>query len=338
LYVGVNTNTLGFTNKGYTIIVKRALVLGATGQDGQLLSNFLSKSGYTVFGVSRNNPDWSENPLKLDRPTHIKLDITRYQELSSLIEAIKPQEIYNLSASSSVSSSFSDPVGTTSSNVLGVLNLLNSIKNFKLEKAVKIFHPSSSDMFGSSNLQLNENSPMFPRSPYGVAKLTAHQICVQYRNEFGVQVSTGILFNHESELRSTQFVFQKIIHSLVEISLGRRKSLELGNLNIYRDWGYAGDYIQAIHTILQQTKPSDYVVATGNSHSLVEIIIQSCQKLSLKKDFESLVHVDPLLSRPLDIERTWGDPSRINSELGWRSTTSFEELIDKMIKFNLSKF
>jgi GDPmannose 4,6-dehydratase len=318
--------------------MKCALVLGATGQDGQLLSNFLLKSGYTVFGVSRNNPNWSENPLKLDRPTHVKLDMTKYQQLSSLIEDIKPQEIYNLSASSSVSSSFSDPAGTTSSNVLGVLNLLNSIKNFKLEKVVKIFHPSSSDMFGSSNSQLNENSPMFPRSPYGVAKLTAHQICIQYRNEFGVQVSTGILFNHESELRSTQFVFQKIIHSLVEISLGRRKYVELGNLNIYRDWGYAGDYIKVMHKILQQAESSDYVIATGNLHSLTDIIIQSCQKLSLKRDFDSLVHIDNLLSRPLDIERTWGDPSRINLELGWKANTSFEELIEKMIKFNLSKF
>jgi GDPmannose 4,6-dehydratase len=315
--------------------MKRALVLGSTGQDGQLLSDFLLKSGYEVFGASRNKPSLDINPLKLARPTHAKIDITEYQDLLKLIGDIKPQEIYNLSALSSVSSSFSNPSGAISSNVIGVLNLLNSIKNLNLQKFVKIFQPSSSDMFGPSNTKINESSPQYPKSPYGVAKLVAHQICLRYREQFGIQVSAGILFNHESELRSTRFVFQKIIRSLVEISLGRRKYIELGNLNVYRDWGYAGDHIQAMHKIMQQDDPCDYVIATGELHSLTDIIIQSCEYLSIKTEIESLVHINSMLTRPLDIERTWGDPSRINLELGWRANTSFIELIEKIVKFNL---
>jgi GDPmannose 4,6-dehydratase len=316
--------------------VRRALILGVTGQDGQFLANLLLNLNYEVLGASRNLPNWRNNPLGLLRSEHKIVDVGNYLDLFRLIEAFMPDEIYNLSGESSVARSFLNPTDTASSNVIGVLNLLNVVKELGIQERVRIFQASSSDMFGPSQVQLSENSHLSPKSPYGVSKFLAHKMCLQYRNQFGLWISSGILFNHESELRPEHFVFQKVIRSLVEISQGKREFLELGNLEIYRDWGYAGDYVEAMQKSLQSDNPRDYVIATGRLNSLRNVIEKTCELLGLSGAMETYVKIDPSLMRPLDIERTWGNPKLAEELLGWKARTTFEELIEKMVRVNLS--
>jgi len=316
--------------------VRRALILGVTGQDGQFLANLLLNLNYEVLGASRNLPNWRNNPLGLLRSEHKIVDVANYLDLFRLIEAFMPDEIYNLSGESSVARSFLNPTDTASSNVIGVLNLLNAVKELGIQERVRIFQASSSDMFGPSQVQLSENSHLSPKSPYGVSKFLAHKMCLQYRNQFGLWISSGILFNHESELRPEHFVFQKVIRSLVEISQGKREFLELGNLEIYRDWGYAGDYVEAMQKSLQSNNPRDYVIATGRLNSLRNVIEKTCELLGLSGAMETYVKIDPSLIRPLDIERTWGNPKLAEELLGWKARTTFEELIEKMVRVNLS--
>lgn len=316
--------------------MRRALILGVTGQDGQFLANLLLNLNYEVLGASRNLPNWKNNPLGLLRSEHKIVDVANYLDLFRLIEAFMPDEIYNLSGESSVARSFLNPTDTASSNVIGVLNLLNVVKELGIQERVRIFQASSSDMFGPSQVQLSENSHLSPKSPYGVSKFLAHKMCLQYRNQFGLWISSGILFNHESELRPEHFVFQKVIRSLVEISQGKREFLELGNLEIYRDWGYAGDYVEAMQKSLQSDNPRDYVIATGRLNSLRNVIEKTCELLGLSGAMETYVKIDPSLMRPLDIERTWGNPKLAEELLGWKARTTFEELIEKMVRVNLS--
>ena len=316
--------------------MRRALILGVTGQDGQFLANLLLNLNYEVLGASRNLPNWRNNPLGLLRSEHKIVDVANYLDLFRLIEAFMPDEIYNLSGESSVARSFLNPTDTASSNVIGVLNLLNAVKELGIQERVRIFQASSSDMFGPSQVQLSENSHLSPKSPYGVSKFLAHKMCLQYRNQFGLWISSGILFNHESELRPGHFVFQKVIRSLVEISQGKREFLELGNLEIYRDWGYAGDYVEAMQKSLQSNNPRDYVIATGRLNSLRNVIEKTCELLGLSGAMETYVKIDPSLMRPLDIERTWGNPKLAEELLGWKARTTFEELIEKMVRVNLS--
>ena len=316
--------------------MRRALILGVTGQDGQFLANLLLNLNFEVLGASRNLPNWRNNPLGLLRSEHKIVDVANYLDLFRLIEAFMPDEIYNLSGESSVARSFLNPTDTASSNVIGVLNLLNAVKELGIQERVRIFQASSSDMFGPSQVQLSENSHLSPKSPYGVSKFLAHKMCLQYRNQFGLWISSGILFNHESELRPEHFVFQKVIRSLVEISQGKREFLELGNLEIYRDWGYAGDYVEAMQKSLQSNNPRDYVIATGRLNSLRNVIEKTCELLGLSGAMETYVKIDPSLMRPLDIERTWGNPKLAEELLGWKARTTFEELIEKMVRVNLS--
>ena len=316
--------------------MRRALILGVTGQDGQFLANLLLNLNFEVLGASRNLPNWRNNPLGLLRSEHKIVDVANYLDLFRLIEAFMPDEICNLSGESSVARSFLNPTDTASSNVIGVLNLLNAVKELGIQERVRIFQASSSDMFGPSQVQLSENSHLSPKSPYGVSKFLAHKMCLQYRNQFGLWISSGILFNHESELRPEHFVFQKVIRSLVEISQGKREFLELGNLEIYRDWGYAGDYVEAMQKSLQSNNPRDYVIATGRLNSLRNVIEKTCELLGLSGAMETYVKIDPSLMRPLDIERTWGNPKLAEELLGWKARTTFEELIEKMVRVNLS--
>ena len=316
--------------------MRRALILGVTGQDGQFLANLLLNLNYEVLGASRNLPNWRNNPLGLLRSEHKIVDVANYLDLFRLIKTFMPDEIYNLSGESSVARSFLNPTDTASSNVIGVLNLLNVVKELGIQERVRIFQASSSDMFGPSQEQLSENSHLSPKSPYGVSKFLAHKMCLQYRDEFGMWVSSGILFNHESELRPQNFVFQKVIRSLVEISQGKRQFLELGNLEISRDWGYAGDYVEAMQKSLQSDNPRDYVIATGRLNSLRNVIEKTCELLGLSSVVETYVKIDPSLMRPLDIERTWGNPMLAEELLGWKARTTFEELIEKMVRVNLS--
>ena len=316
--------------------MRRALILGVTGQDGQFLANLLLNLNYEVLGASRNLPNWRNNPLGLLRSENKTVDVANYLDLFRLIKTFMPDEIYNLSGESSVARSFLNPTDTASSNVIGVLNLLNVVKELGIQERVRIFQASSSDMFGPSQVQLSENSHLSPKSPYGVSKFLAHKMCLQYRNQFGLWISSGILFNHESELRPEHFVFQKVIRSLVEISQGKREFLELGNLEIYRDWGYAGDYVEAMQKSLQSDNPRDYVIATGRLNSLRNVIEKTCELLGLSGAMETYVKIDPSLMRPLDIERTWGNPKLAEGLLGWKARTTFEELIEKMVRVHLN--
>lgn len=315
----------------------RALILGVTGQDGQYLADFLLRKKYSVLGISRSGRPFQTNPLSLNRPDFKSIDIRNALELEHILNEFQPHEIYNLAGESSVSKSFQEPSRTIETNVVGFVNLLTLVKqNLKL-KTVRIFQASSAEMFGSSMNQLNEFSPFNPVSPYSASKLAAHKISDLYRQNYGIWISCGILFNHESELRPKNFVFQKIITSAIAISEGKLDKLTLGNIDILRDWGYSKDYVEAIWMILQADSPDNFVVATGKIHSLQEIIRLTFSRLKIDASIEDLVKFDDSLSRPNEVLRTWGDPKKIENTLGWRAQTSFEDLVQKLITFQLKQ-
>ena len=313
----------------------RALILGATGQDGQFLADFLIGKGYEVLGASRTKEPFEANPLGLKRPTFKSADITIVQELSDLLHEFTPDEIYNLAGESSVSRSFKEPTQTIESNVAGLENLLSILVNNPKLSSTRVFQASSAEMFGSSNQALSETSAFKPLSPYAISKLAAHQMSNNYRNTHGIWISCGILFNHESELRPNTFVFQKIISTAVAISRQRESSMKLGNLEVSRDWGYSRDYVEAMWLILQAEKPEDYVVATGKKHSLRDLINLVFNILNIEAEFDELVEVDLTLSRPTDVTSTLGNPTKIKEDLGWSAKTSFEELVEIMVRYQL---
>lgn len=315
----------------------RALILGATGQDGQYLSDFLLRKNYEVLGISRSKSPFQNNPLSLIRPTFKSVDISNASALKNVLNDFNPHEIYNLAGESSVSRSFKEPSVTVESNVVGVVNLLTLIMQNSRLKYTRVFQASSSEMFGSSISQLNESSPFNPVSPYSVSKLAAHKMSESFRLSFGTWVSCGILFNHESELRPSSFVFQKIITDSVSISKGESDTLTLGTLDIFRDWGHSRDYVEAMWRILQSDSPDDFVVATGEMHSLRDVITLAFSKLGIHSEIEELIKLEPSLSRPTDVERTWGDPSKIDERLGWKAKTSFEELVQILINYQLKR-
>lgn len=315
----------------------RALILGATGQDGQYLSDFLLRKNYKVLGISRSKSAIQNNILSLMHPTFKSVDISNTLALKNVLNDFDPDEIYNLAGESSVSKSFKEPAETVQSNVVGLVNLLTLITQDSKFKNTRVFQASSSEMFGSSISQLNESSPFAPISPYAVSKLAAHKICQSFRSNFGIWVSCGILFNHESELRPSSFVFQKIITESVSISKGESEILTLGNLDVFRDWGHSRDYVEAMWEILQADTPDDFVVATGKMHSLRDVIKLSFSKLGIDSKIEECIKIDPILSRPTDIERTWGDPRKIEEKLGWKAKIDFEELVQILINHQLKR-
>jgi GDPmannose 4,6-dehydratase len=315
----------------------RALILGATGQDGQFLANLLIGKGYEVLGVSRTIRPFPKNPLSLLRPEFKTLDVSNGNEMKEIVNQFNPDEIYNLAGESSVSKSFMNPVVTVESNVVGLANLLGLVKENRNLRNVRIFQASSAEMFGSSNEKLNENSSFSPVSPYAIAKVAAHKISKSYRDYLNCWVSCGILFNHESEIRSETFVFQKIITSAVAIAQGRQSKLRLGNIEIARDWGHPRDYVDAMWKILQADQPDDFVIATGVAHSLREVILLAFRMLKIEDKLEDLVDIDTSLMRPADISSTCGDTRKIERELGWKATIDFENLVDSLIKFQLEK-
>jgi len=313
----------------------RALILGATGQDSQFLADFLLSKDYEVLGISRSFEPFPSNPLSLRRPLFSKTDIRSRKDLARILDDFQPDEVYNLSGESSVSRSFQNPTETVESNVLGVVNLLTTILQNPTLKDTRVFQASSAEMFGSSSSQLNELSPFNPVSPYGISKLAAHDISSTFRETFDLWISCGILFNHESEIRPASFVFQKIIASAVSVSLGRLDKLTLGNLEITRDWGYSRDYVEAMWQLLQADKPDDFVIATGEKHSLKQLVEKVFGVLGINSEIEDLVRVDLSTARPIDISCTWGDPEKIRHELGWRAPTDFSSLVEKMIEFQI---
>lgn len=317
---------------------KRALITGITGMDGSHLADLLLEKNYRVFGLVRRS-----SLFNTERIDHIrdKLDLeygdlTDTSSLTELIKLIRPHEIYNLGAQSYVPVSFKAPQSTLDITGTGVLNLLEAVRASNMEGAVQIYQAGSSEMFGDVlETPQNENTPFNPCSPYGCAKILGFNLCKVYRKSYRMFISNGILFNHESERRGENFVTQKIAKSVVEIVKGERDVLRLGNLEAKRDWGYAPDYVRAMWMMLQHNIPDDFVVATGETHTVLEFVKKAFQYVNL--NWEDYVRVDHKYFRPCEVNILLGDSYKINKVLGWQPNVTFDELVTKMVDYWILK-
>ncbi len=313
---------------------KRAVITGITGQDGSYLAEFLLQQGYEVFGVVRRS-----SIDTCDRITHL-LDQIRFLQAdlldqSSLISALKeaqPQEVYNLAAQSFVPTSWNQPVLTGEFTALGVTRMLEAIRT--VDPSIRFYQASSSEMFGKpTETPQRETTPFHPRSPYGVAKVYGHYITVNYRESYGLFACSGMLFNHESPRRGVEFVTRKITQGVAQIKLGRARHLQLGNLNAERDWGFAGDYVQAMWLMLQQDRADDYVIGTGVAHSVNDFVQAAFGSVGL--DADEFVKVDAALFRPAEVDHLRADASKAQRQLGWKPQVSMEGLVDMMVEHDL---
>jgi len=310
--------------------MKSALITGITGQDGSYLAEFLLSKGYEVHGlIRRSATDNTKNINHLlgDIELHYG-DLFQEHYLCSLIAALQPDEIYNLAAQSDVGTSFECPEYTSEVTGLGVLRLLEAVRVFSPES--RLYQASTSEMFGDAEPPQDEDSPMCPRNPYGVAKLFAHRMVDIYRKSYNLHASCGILFNHESERRGREFVTQKICFGAARISSGLQKELRLGNLDAVRDWGYAPDYVKAMWLMLQQPTPDDYVIGTGEVHTVREFVEKAFNRLGL--DWKEYVIVDPMYYRPLETNYLMANTSKAKKVLGWAPEVYLDELVDIMIR------
>jgi GDPmannose 4,6-dehydratase len=312
--------------------VKRALICGVSGQDGAYLARFLISKGYQVWGTARDAQVASfENLLKLgvrDSVMPLSMVQTDFRSvLNSLIRS-DPEEIYFLSGQSSVGLSFDQPAETMESISLGILNLLEAIRF--IGKPIKVYHASSSECFGDVAVEhATEATPFRPRSPYGVAKASAHWLAANYREAYGLFACNGILFNHESPLRPARFVTRKIVSTACRIANGAKERLTLGRLDIVRDWGWAPEYVEVMWRMLQAEVPDDYVIATGQSHTLADFVSLAFENVGL--DWREHVDSDSSLHRPLDITRSAGDPSKAHHLLGWSASTGLAEVVARLV-------
>ena len=319
--------------------MKTALIFGLTGQDGAYLSQFLLKKGYNVFGTFRRTSHKCFERLDemetFDQITRIKADLADPSSIQSAIRQSQPDEIYNLAAQSFVGASFTQPLLTADITGLGTLRVLDAIK----ENApnVKFYQASSSEMFGNSPGMKDENSPFKPRSPYGAAKVFAHQIANHYREAYNIFACCGILFNHESPLRGIEFVTRRITWNLARIKSKKIKNFTLGNIYAKRDWGFAGDYVESMWQMLQQDKPDDYVVATGESHSVEEFLTLASEYAGLG-DWHDFVKIDEFNMRPTDIDELTGDSSKARKKLGWKPKMEFNDLVKHMVYHDIDYF
>lgn len=319
---------------------KKALITGITGQDGSYLAEFLLRKNYQIWGVTRRSSSFNTGRIEhlyIDPHNQSKLrliygDLTDSSSLMSIIREIKPDEIYNLGAQSHVRVSFDNPIYTVNTDALGTLRLLEAIRSSK--KDVRFYQASSSEMYGIvKQTPQTEKTPFYPRSPYGCAKAYSFWQVVNYREAYGIFACNGILFNHESPRRGETFVTRKITRAATRIKLGLQNKLYLGNLEAKRDWGFAGDYIEAMWLILQQDKPDDYVIATGESHSVKEFLGEVFGYLDL--DWKKYVEVDPRYFRPSEVDFLCGDASKAKEKLGWRPKIGFWELLKMMVDSDL---
>ncbi len=314
---------------------------GITGQDGRHLSEFLAGRGYEVFGLVRgqNNP---KAQLVLDENPSLELVEGDLRDLSSLIaalEAVQPDEVYNLGAMSFVALSFRQPELTADITGLGVLRMLEAIRIVGGTQAnpIRFYQASSSEMFGKvRETPQTEATPFHPRSPYGVAKVFGHSITVNYRESYGMHASSGICFNHESPRRGLEFVTRKITNGLARIKLGLADAITLGNLDAARDWGYAGDYVEAMWLMTQQDEPGDYVIATGQTHTIREFLDAACRCAGID-GWEDRVRTDPRFERPAEVDVLCGDATKARERLGWKPQVSFEELVRIMYEADLAE-
>ena len=317
--------------------MKRALITGITGQDGSYLAEHLLSLNYRVFGlVRRSSTDGLERIFHILKNIElIEGDLLDQHSLVRVLEKAKPDEIYNLAAQSFVPTSFSQPIYTGEVTALGVTRMLEAIKS--VCPKVKFYQASSSEMFGRvRESPQSEKTPFYPRSPYGVAKLYGHWITINYREAYNLFAVSGILFNHESPRRGQEFVTRKISLAVVRIKLGKQKKLVLGNLDARRDWGFAGDYCKAMHLMLQQKKPSDFVIGTGESHSVRDFVTNAFTVVGIK-DWQRYVKTSKEFLRPSEVQRLIADPGRARKILGWKPETSFKELVKMMVETDLER-
>ena len=314
----------------------RALVTGVTGQDGSYLAEFLLAKGYEVFGMVRRTSHDSYERIEpfLDSIRVVTADLLDQHSLTEVIRGVMPDEVYNLAAQSYVPTSFSQPVLTGEFTALGVTRILEAVR--LACPTAKFYQASSSEMFGKvQETPQNERTPFYPRSPYGVAKLYGHWITVNYRESYGLHAVSGILFNHESPRRGIEFVTRKISDGVARIKLGRAKELRLGNLEAKRDWGFAGDYVDAMWRMLQQPEPRDYVIGTGKTHSVRELVELAFGHVGL--DWRDHVVTDPAHMRPAEVDALIADPSRAAVELGWTPRVSFVDWVRMMVDADLER-
>ncbi len=341
---------------------KKALITGVTGQDGAYLAELLLSKGYEVHGLRRRaslfNTDRIDHLYRdpHDKGYDLKLhygDLTDSSSLIRIVQEVKPDEIYNLAAQSHVAVSFEEPEYTANSDALGTLRLLEAIRIAGLEKTARFYQASTSELYGLvQEIPQKETTPFYPRSPYAVAKLYAYWITVNYRESYGLFACNGILFNHESPVRGETFVTRKITRALARIKLGLQECLFLGNLNALRDWGHAKDYVEMQWLMLQQDSPEDFVIATGEQHSVREFVEVAARHIGIEIKWEGkdesevgydvltgkrVVAVDPNYFRPAEVETLLGDPAKAKNKLGWVPTTSFNDLVSEMMSEDLKE-
>jgi len=311
-------------------MAKKALITGITGQDGSYLAEFLLEKGYEVTGMVRRS-----SSERFHRIEHIKdkiniqqADLLDQYSIIKLLEAVQPDEIYNLAAMSFVPTSWNQPVLTAEFTAIGVTRMLEAIH--AVDRKIKFYQASSSEMFGKvREVPQSEKTPFYPRSPYGVAKVYGHWITVNYRESYDIFGVSGILFNHESPRRGLEFVTRKVTYNAARIKLGQEKQLRMGNLDAKRDWGYAGDYVKAMWMMLQQPRPEDFVIATGETHSVKELVEVAFSYLEL--DYRDFVVVDERFIRPAEVDLLVGDSSKASEILGWKPEVNFEGLVKEMV-------
>ncbi len=320
--------------------MKKALITGITGQDGSYLTEFLLKKGYQVYGIVRRTSTISRGRLDvldglgdLSKLELVYGDLGDASSLAKLIRTIRPDEIYNLGAQSHVRISFDIPEYTSDVVFIGVVRILEAIR--ESGQAPRFYQASSSEMFGKVvESPQSENTPFYPRSPYAVAKVAAHHMAVNYRESYGMFICSGILFNHESPRRGENFVTRKITRSIAEIVLGRSDKLALGNLDAKRDWGYAGDYVEAMWMMMQQDEPDDYVIATGETHSVRDFLNEAFSYQGL--DWKDYVVQDEKYMRPAEVDLLLGDASRAREKLGWIPKVGFRDLVHMMVDHDIA--
>jgi len=339
---------------------KRALITGITGQDGAYLAEFLLGKGYEVHGIKRRASSFNTDRIDHlyqdphERGVHMHLhygDLTDATNLIRIIQQVRPHEIYNLAAQSHVGVSFETPEYTANADALGTLRILEAMRILGLEKETRFYQASTSEMFGKAQeVPQRETTPFYPRSPYGVAKLYAHWITVNYREAYDMFACSGILFNHESPIRGETFVTRKITRALARIHEGLESCLYLGNLDSQRDWGHARDYVRAQWLILQQPQPEDFVIATGEQHSVRDFLARAAAELGIKVEWRGggleeqgvdsgtgrvLVRIDPRYFRPTEVDALLGDATKARTKLGWKPQISFASLVREMVAEDL---
>lgn len=343
-------------------MTKKALISGVTGQDGAYLAELLLSKGYEVWGVKRRSSSFNTGRIDHlykdihESETQFRLvygDMTDSTNLIRIIQEVQPDEIYNLAAQSHVQVSFDTPEYTANADAIGTLRMLEAIRLLNLAEKTRFYQASTSELYGKvQETPQKETTPFYPRSPYAAAKLYAYWITVNYREAYGMHASNGILFNHESPIRGETFVTRKITRAVAAIELGQQKSLYLGNLDAKRDWGHARDYVEGMWRIIQQDEPDDYVLATGETHSVREFVELAFGELGRaivwkgegvdevgldSKTGAELVKIDPRYFRPTEVDLLLGDPSRAKAKLGWQHTTPFRDLVKEMVAGDLEE-